>query len=83
MITIEQKIIVKEDRTLHVTLPLQVPVGNAEILIVVNPDPTTPPSETKTLWDSYGILKNSPNFNEDPVDIQRRLREEWDHRLPA
>ncbi len=24
-----------------------------------------------------GILKNSPNFNGDPVEIQRRMRDEW------
>jgi hypothetical protein len=83
VITIERKIIIDEDRTLHVTLPAQVPVGNAEILIVVNPEHTTPPSVKKTLWDSYGVMKNSPNFNEDPVVIQKRLRDEWNDRLPA
>jgi hypothetical protein len=24
-----------------------------------------------------GILKNSPNFNGDPVDIQHKMRDEW------
>ncbi len=24
-----------------------------------------------------GILKDSPNFNGDPVEIQRRMRDEW------
>ena len=24
-----------------------------------------------------GILKNSPNFNGDPVEIQRSMRDEW------
>jgi hypothetical protein len=24
-----------------------------------------------------GILRNSPNFNGDPVEIQRRMRDEW------
>ncbi len=31
----------------------------------------------KLLSDYAGILKDSPNFNEDPVEIQRRMRDEW------
>jgi hypothetical protein len=31
-------------------------------------------SSRKTLEDFVGILKDSPNFNEDPVEIQRRMR---------
>jgi hypothetical protein len=31
-------------------------------------------SSKKTLEDFVGILKDSPNFNEDPVEIQRRMR---------
>ncbi len=31
-----------------------------------------------TLLNDYlGILKDSPNFNEDPVDLQRAIRNEW------
>lgn len=26
----------------------------------------------------FGMLKNSPNFNEDPVEIQKAMRREWD-----
>lgn len=29
------------------------------------------------LTDYLGILKNSPNFNEDPVELQRAMRNEW------
>lgn len=32
----------------------------------------------KLLSDYAGILKDSPNFNEDPVEIQRKLRDEWE-----
>ncbi|KAM3114202.1 DUF2281 domain-containing protein [Phormidesmis sp. 146-33] len=31
----------------------------------------------RLLSDYAGILKNSPNFNEDPVELQRRMRDEW------
>jgi hypothetical protein len=29
------------------------------------------------LLDYAGILKDSPNFNEDPIELQRRMRDEW------
>jgi hypothetical protein len=31
-------------------------------------------SSKKTLQDFVGILKDSPNFNEDPLEIQRKMR---------
>ena len=34
--------------------------------------------EPKTLNDFFGILKNSPTFKGDPVEIQRKMRDEWD-----
>ncbi len=37
------------------------------------------PSHTSLLLSNYlGILKDSPNFNEDPVEIQEVLRREWE-----
>ena len=48
-------------------------------LLVTNTDNhlanTTP---QRSFSDFFGILKDSPNFNEDPVTIQRTLRHEWD-----
>lgn len=36
-------------------------------------------SPNKPSVDSYfGILKDSPNFNEDPVVIQKAMRREWE-----
>jgi hypothetical protein len=35
-------------------------------------------SEKGMLAAYAGILKDSPNFNEDPVEIQRAMRREWD-----
>lgn len=29
------------------------------------------------LSDYAGILEDSPNFNEDPVEIQKKMRDEW------
>lgn len=35
------------------------------------------PQAGRPLLDYAGILKGSPNFNEDPVELQRRMRDEW------
>jgi len=35
------------------------------------------PQSGRPLSDYAGILKDSPNFNEDPVELQRRMRDEW------
>ncbi len=37
-----------------------------------------PDSKPKLLSDFLGVLKDSPNFNGDPVEIQRAMRSEWD-----
>jgi Protein of unknown function (DUF2281) len=33
--------------------------------------------QERSLLDFFGILKGSPSFEGDPVEIQRRLRSEW------
>jgi Protein of unknown function (DUF2281) len=41
---------------------------------------TTPKDATQSgrlLSDYAGSLKDSPNFNEDPVELQTRMRDEW------
>lgn len=40
----------------------------------LNPDNHPAPG---LLSDYLGILKDSPNFNEDPVELQRAMRNEW------
>ena len=37
-----------------------------------------PLKQEKSLLDFFGILKDSPSFNGDPVEIQRRMRSDWD-----
>lgn len=35
-------------------------------------------SSAKRLLSEYaGVLKDSPNFNEDPIEFQRKMRDEW------
>ena len=82
MITIEQRVSIQEDRELRLTLPPQVPVGEADIVVMVNPEKSSSQSG-QSLWDFYGVLADSPNFKDDPVEIQRRLRDEWNDRLSA
>jgi hypothetical protein len=37
-----------------------------------------PEQDKHTDWHSFvGRLSDSPNFNSDPVEIQRKLRDEW------
>ena len=33
--------------------------------------------KNKDLEHFIGVLKNSPNFNEDPLVIQKQMRDEW------
>jgi virulence-associated protein VagC len=33
--------------------------------------------ERRPLSDFLGLLKDSPTFNGDPVEIQRKMRDEW------
>jgi len=58
--------------------PLQALPQTAErraLLTLVVPDQAT---SVKTDWRSFvGRLSNSPNFNGDPVEIQRKMRDEW------
>lgn len=38
----------------------------------------TQDKEPTTLEEFFGILKDSPTFKGDPVEIQRRIRDEWE-----
>ena len=57
--------------------PLQALPLTAErraLLTLVIPETAQPSSN---LLDYIGALKDSPCFNEDPVAIQRKMRDEW------
>jgi hypothetical protein len=51
------------------------------VLETAEPTPTdlaSPESNVPTFEDFFGILKDSPNFNADPVMLQQSLCREWD-----
>ncbi len=51
------------------------------VLETAEPIPTdlaSPRSNVPTFEDFFGILKDSPNFNADPVMLQQSLCREWD-----
>ncbi|MCV6637915.1 hypothetical protein [Candidatus Albibeggiatoa sp. nov. NOAA] len=74
-----QNLLIPENRQITLTLPDAIPTGEAEIVLVINPKHSTmtAPKEDNLL-ELVGILKNSPNFSGDPVQIQRKIRQEWD-----
>lgn len=50
------------------------------LLTLLGPvEPAPAPTQTQTDLHTFaGVLKNSPAFSGDPVQIQRELRDEWD-----
>jgi hypothetical protein len=88
IMTIQQTIDIPADGRLHLdfSLPANLPKGPAEITLTVRPArkqgklPTGRRSifHRKSVMDYYGCLKNSPAFEGDPVEIQRKMRDEWD-----
>ena len=77
MTTLTKKITVPSDRRvlLEFTLPEDVRPGEAEIRMEIHETghPGTP--RNVHLW--AGALAGSPIFEGDPVEIQRKMRDEW------
>ncbi len=61
--------------------PLQALPQSAErraLLTLVIPEQTIPTQGEHTDWHNFvGRLSGSPNFNADPIEIQRKMRDEW------
>lgn len=77
MNTIRQTVTITADRRLQLelALPSDIPVGEAELLIVLSPAQET--TSAKSLQDFAGCLAQSATFSGDPVHLQRALRDEW------
>jgi len=78
MNTIQQIVTIPPDRRLQLDLPLpdSVPVGPAEMLVVLSPAQQKDKSP-KSILHLAGCLANSVTFAGDSVALQKALRDEW------
>jgi hypothetical protein len=77
MTNIGKKIAVPENRriNLEIELPKDTPIGEVNVNISITPISQRKPK--RTIESFYGIFKDSPIFEGDPVEIQRKMRDEW------
>ena len=77
MTTIQKTVEIPADRRLHLSLELpdEMPPGPAELHLELLPAKT---ETTPANWASFaGCLKDDPSFAGDPLEIQRKMRDEW------
>lgn len=81
MDTIQQTVIIPADRRLQLdlTLPDNIPAGQAEMLVVLSPaKPTTKvKGKAKSIRHLAGRLACSAALAGGPVTIQKAMRDEW------
>ena len=53
------------------------PIYGKDAKLILLIDETSSPESAPSLAQFAGALKGSPSFNEDPVIIQRAMRDEW------
>ncbi|HNZ39397.1 MAG TPA: hypothetical protein PK251_14495 [Candidatus Latescibacteria bacterium] len=73
METIRYKVKIPRDRTLTVRVPHTVPVGDAEVLLVISSGRRKRPRRPVDLARFNGSI----TLKEDPLAYQTRTREEW------
>ena len=78
MENIKKRVVISPDRILHldVELPESLPLGLAEVVLLVSPASSVEDS-VEAINSLAGSLSDSPRFSGDPVAIQRKLRDEW------
>ncbi|CAK7069396.1 MAG: hypothetical protein DELT_01814 [Desulfovibrio sp.] len=80
MNTIQQTVTISADRRLQldVALPESVPVGQADLLLVLSPKGESPAKTAQSVLHFAGRLKNSATFcGVDSVQLQKAMRDEW------
>ena len=77
MNTIQQTVTIPPDRRLQLdlSLPDSIPVGQAEMLVVLSPAQEDRPP--KSILHLAGCLANSATFAGDSVALQKAMRDEW------
>jgi hypothetical protein len=80
--TIQKTMTIPADKRLSFDLPGNMPEGEAEVTLKVKPIIKEKRHfslfRRKSVMDFYGCLKDSKTFAGDPMEIQRKLRSEWD-----
>lgn len=63
---------------IHPMQALPLSAERRALLTVVIPEQTVASQAERADWHSFvGRLSGSPNFNSDPVETQRKMRDEW------
>jgi hypothetical protein len=77
MTIINKTVEIPADRRLNLCLELpdDLPPGQAELHMVIWPSKTE--STPGSLAEFSGCLKDDPTFQGDPLEIQRKMRDEW------
>ncbi|MDR1313066.1 MAG: hypothetical protein LBQ12_05065 [Deltaproteobacteria bacterium] len=77
MAIIQKFLNIPEDRRLKLDLelPRDIPSGAAKIIIVIKP--VSKKKSKRGVLDFWGIFKDHPAFQGDPVEIQRKMRDGW------
>lgn len=81
METLKKILTIPKNHKVHIdlTLPDNFPTGQVEVLLVFS-NKVTPSNDTVDvdILKLAGVLKNSPHFGGDPLEIQKALRHEWE-----
>lgn len=78
MTTIEKKVDIPENHRLllDLTLPADIPPGEADIRVTIIPAASKRPNR-KAFANLAGSLKDSKTFGRDGVELQREMCDEW------
>lgn len=78
MNTIQQTVTIPADRRLQLDLPDSIPVGQADMVLVLSPKQKNEVKTARSVLHMAGSLKNSKAFQGvDPVQLQKAMRDEW------
>ncbi len=80
METIFRTLDIPQNHQITFTLPRSIPTGMAKMVLVIHPTLLETPrvSKEEALLKLAGTLKKSANFSGDSLQLQRKMRQEWD-----
>jgi hypothetical protein len=65
---------IDSDGHLHLDIPTQLPAGDVELVLVINPTPQEKPNCQKHVFSD---LAGKLSLQGDPVEIQTSMRDAW------